>query len=395
MISPGLGPVETARPVQPSVLQIFGTFLRRSENWVYEQTMSLERYHAVFGSRHRQNQEWFPLDELACIDDLPLHARLWDRAVRKRKGFSPFMVTLARDVRPVLIHAHFGPVAAGAVGVAKAIGVPLVASFYGVDMWKHAEGAPGLRRRYADLFAHAAVCLVEGPAAGARLIEIGCDPARIATHRLGVDVRSIGVQPRRPAEGGALCVLMASRFVEKKGLRYGVEAFARVARDNPAMRLTIVGKGTSAREAAIANELNQIARRHGVSEQVRIHGFMPLASLVSLARSHHLLMHPSVHAEDGDAEGGHPVVMTLLAAGGMPILATRHCDIPAIVSDGETGWLVDERDSSGLEAILREIVADPSVLPAFGRRARELVEANYDIRQHPLDDVYDRVLKLT
>jgi colanic acid/amylovoran biosynthesis glycosyltransferase len=76
----------------------------------------------------------------------------------------------------------------------------------------------------------------------------------------------------------------------------------------------------------------------------------------------------------------------------MPILATRHCDIPEIVRDGKTGWLVSERSADEIEAALRNIVRDPSDLEAFGRSARALVEANYDIRSMRLDPVYDRVL---
>jgi colanic acid/amylovoran biosynthesis glycosyltransferase len=103
-------------------------------------------------------------------------------------------------------------------------------------------------------------------------------------------------------------------------------------------------------------------------------------------------MHPSVHAASGDAEGGHPVVLTQAAATGMPMLATTHCDIPEIVVHGQTGWLVPERDVDALVGALLDFAARPRVLPEYGRNARALVEAKYDARRETLDRTYDAAL---
>lgn len=184
---------------------------------------------------------------------------------------------------------------------------------------------------------------------------------------------------------------MASRFVDKKGIPFGVEAFARVARDHSALRLTIVGDTGSRQDAIVKKEIQKIAVRHGVSQQLRVRDFMSLGALQVLAREHDILLHPSIQARSGDAEGGHPVVMTMLAAGGMPILATRHCDIPEVVDHGRSGWLVSERNVDEIEAVLRTIVADPSVLPEMGRYGRQLVQERYDIRTMKLDSIYDTI----
>ncbi len=378
---------------RPTVLNLVATFLPLSENWIYDQATSLERYRAVFAARRLRNLSAFPFEGVHSVAPMSLPWRVRDQILSYRNGRSPFFEKVAERENASLIHAHSGPVGADAVAVARAARVPLVTSFHGVDLWKGDEGLRGLRRKYASLFAHGSLFLVEGPAACAQLAHLGCNAARIVVHRRGVDVASISPHARTLLRGNELRVLMASKFVEKKGLRYGVEAFARVARDTPSMRLTIVGRGSSSGETAIGNELHDIARRYGVASQIETLGFLPLHELQTLAYRHHVFLHPSVRAANGDAEGGHPVVMTMLAASGMPILATRHCDIPEVVSEGRTGWLVEEKDVDGLEGILREVVRDPSVLPAYSRRARELVEGKYDIRKNRLDDIYDEVLK--
>ncbi len=378
---------------RPTILSLVGTFLPLSENWIYDQATNLECYRAVFASRRLRNLSAFTFDRVHSVAPISLHWRVRDQLLKRRKGRSPFFEKIAETENASLIHAHSAAVGTAAVGVARATRIPLVTSLYGVDIWKGDEGVRGLRRKYASLFAHGSLFLVEGPVASGQLAHLGCDPRRIVVHRRGVDVASISPHARTLLRGNELRVLMASRFVEKKGLRYGVEAFARVARDTPSIRLTIVGKGTSAGEIAIAHELHDIARRYGVEGQIETRGFLPLHELQTLAYRHHVFLHPSVRAADGDAEGGHPVVMTMLAASGMPILSTRHCDIPEVVAEGKSGWLVNEKDVDGMEGILRQIIRDPSVLPGYSRSARELVEGKYDIRKNRLDDIYDKVLK--
>jgi colanic acid/amylovoran biosynthesis glycosyltransferase len=376
----------------PTVLQVVRTYLPRTENWIYEQVRHTERYRSVFASKAIANLDAFPFDSIYSGSRASLHVRIFDREIRKRAGYSPYFTAVAERERAAIIHAHGGGIATFVARSAFRSGIPLVVSFYGTDMWTHPDGEAGLRRKYADVFRTGALYLAEGPAAAAQLVRIGCPENRVIIHRLGVDVTAIPFKPRSLADGAELKVLMASRFAEKKGIPYGVEAFCRIARDNPRMSLTLVGDSGSAKDSRSKKEFEAIATRHRVRDQVTILGFMGREELRDLAERHHILLHPSVQARSGDSEGGHPVVMTMLAASGMPILATRHCDIPEIVHDNETGWLVSERNADEIEATLRRIVRDPSMLSEFGFAARQLVETKYDIRSIRLDSVYDRVL---
>ena len=376
----------------PTVLQVVRTYLPKTENWIYEQVRHVERYRSVFAAKATSNLDTFPFDPIYSVSNALPHVRILDREIRKRAGYSPFFSAVAEREGARILHAHGGGIATFVAASAYRSGIPMVVSFYGTDMWTHPDGEAGLRRKYATVFAHGALHLAEGPAAAAQLVRIGCPAENVLVHRIGVDLSAIPFKPRSLKDGAELKVLMASRFVEKKGIPYGIEGFCRVARDNPHMRLTVVGDSGSARDSRVRNEIWKAARRHEVSEQVTILGFMGREELLKLAEQHHILLHPSIQAATGDSEGGHPVVMTMLAASGMPILATRHCDIPEIVHDNETGWLVSERNADEIEATLRSIVRDPSKLSGFGSAARELVEANYDIRSIRLDTVYDRVL---
>lgn len=378
----------------PTVAQDVGAYyLNQSENWIYHQVRHLERFRSIFLAKRTVNRERYPWHPVYSLQDLnPLH-RLWNRFTRNVVGHYTFFAEACRQEGVSLVHAHQGQHALRTLPLARALNVPLVTSFYGRDMFLSPSGEEGLRRRYRDLFASGSAFVAEGPAARARLIRIGCPAEKIHIYRLGIDLDSIAYTPRSVAGDRPLKVLMAARFVEKKGFPYGVEAFCRLAREEPRLRLTIVGDaGERAEQRHIRERLHELVTRYGVGDRVSFVGFLSSSALHELAREHHLFLHPSVHASDGDAEGGHPVVLTEMAASGMPIVATRHCDIPEVVVDGQTGWLCPERSVEALEAALQDALRRPETIAAYGSAGRRLVEHKYDARQKTFDGIYEAVL---
>jgi len=59
---------------------------------------------------------------------------------------------------------------------------------------------------------------------------------------------------------------------------------------------------------------------------------------------------------------------------GMPILSTTHCDIPEVVLDGRSGYLVPEKDIHALSEKLEYLVKHPKIWPEMGQAGREHVE---------------------
>lgn len=376
----------------PVVAHLLSTWLRATENWIHDQVRFTRAFRPLVLAKHLENRDRFAWEPLQALPQHGLLGTAWNRLSHWRTGIYPAFLDAARREGAAVVHAHFGHLGVEALPLGRALGIPVVTSFYGVDMWKHRGGAAGLRERYAELFERGDAFLVEGPAARDRLVEIGAPAEKVVVHRLGIDPERLPFVERCAESGGPLRVLMAARFVEKKGLPYGVAAFCRAALENPDLRLTVVGDARkNGPQARIRAELHAIVARYGMRDRVRFAGMVGLAELQELVRTHHLLVHPSVHAADGDAEGGHPVVLTQAAATGMPMIATRHCDIPEIVVPGETGWLVPERDTDALAAALLDAAACPAALAGYGRRARRLVEEKYDARRNPLDAVYERL----
>jgi colanic acid/amylovoran biosynthesis glycosyltransferase len=92
----------------------------------------------------------------------------------------------------------------------------------------------------------------------------------------------------------------------------------------------------------------------------------------ALLAEHDVYMCPSKRAANGDAEGGSPVALTEAMAMGLFCVGTRHCDIPQLIIDGETGALCAERDVPSMAC----------ALSAIGRRPAESVDVTVRARQH-------------
>ena len=64
---------------------------------------------------------------------------------------------------------------------------------------------------------------------------------------------------------------------------------------------------------------------------------------------------------------------------GLPVISTFHSGIPELIKDGETGFLVPERDVDALAERLEFLIDHPEIWRKIGQAGRRFVEENYNI----------------
>ena len=378
-------------PSGRTVAHYIHNHLLPTEGWISDQISFLKRTRSFVLAKRLSAPPVSAEVPVYALSSLGRMQRAASECMHATTGTYRFFEEACLREGPDVMHAHFGNRALEVLPLARRLRLPLITSFYGRDMSRQPGGQPPLARCYEELFSTGVQFLAEGPAARRRLINLGCPEAKIAIHRLAIDLQRHAFSLRTRALKEPFRVLMAARFIEKKGFEFGVEAFARAARGDRRLSLTIVGEAIHHPEWAIKTRLQEIIRRHDVGDQVRFAGAVSRDELDTLARAHHILLHPSVTAADGDSEGGHPVVMTELAATGMPIIASRHDDIPQVVLDDQSGWLCEERNIGQLIDAIRDASDSPDKLAHFSARARQVAEEKYDGTKNTLDDIYQRV----
>lgn len=140
---------------------------------------------------------------------------------------------------------------------------------------------------------------------------------------------------------------------ERKGGRNVIEAFARVRKQLPGARLTLVG-------GAPRGDLGP-----GITSLGIVHG---QAALAEVLRSASLFVMPSVWEPFG-------IVFLEAMAAGLPCIGANVCAMPEII--GNAGAVVPPNDSAALARAMYEILSDPPAGAERGRAARARYHTRY------------------
>jgi glycosyltransferase involved in cell wall biosynthesis len=365
---------------------LFSTrFLPYSETFVHDELRNHQRYEAEVFCARWINRERFPAPRVHVGGPFYELTRLSPRFDQQlsRGGYD-------------LIHAHFGTGAVYALPFARRHRLPLLVTFHGHDVTLLGSAERFLPRNwpYAAFGPPVLRGLTLGLCASIELLELvrelGVPPEKLRLHRLGVDLERFrpGARGEQQRPGALPLVAMVGRFVAKKGLSYGIRAFAQALRAGAQARLVIAGEGP------LRRELEATIAREGVAGSVTLAGELPHDRVAALLSEAEVLLAPSATTLNGDRESGLLVAKEASAAGAVPI-ATWHGGLPEIVDDGRTGFLLPERDVDGMARRLAQLLGDPELRRRMRAAARAKMEAEYGIgaRVAALEAIYDEVLE--
>lgn len=368
----------------PCVVHGLDCYLPMTENWIFR----LIRYvpgcrQLVVAPRFLDNDFYLPqVEYLRSPLQLPEIAVAGLRRLGQLANavlarlYRPYVRLRLRHRRIAIFHSHFANNGWHYRRLAAALGARHVVSFYGWDYTHLGHVRPRWQGRIRQLFREADLLVCEGPHGAATLAGLGCPAHKIRVCKLGVETDRIPVHARGK-RAGELRLLQIASFREKKGHVYTARAFIEAAADCPGASLTLVGSG----DAAILGEVRGMIASAGLADRFTMLPGIDFSRLHAFMADYHVFIHPSVHTPQMDCEGGAPVVLLDAQATGMPVIATRHCDIPSEVIEGSTGLLVDERDVHGLaDAIRRFCAMEQTEYDAFAAHARAHVIGQFDAR---------------
>lgn len=366
-----------------TVIHTFPVWLEQTQTWIYSQVNELQRLgvdaHVVCD--RTKNLEQFSVANIHCLANERLASQWWHRGLRKLRIGSrqSYLVAAGRKTGAKIVHSHFGNIGWVNLGAVRKLGAKHVVTFYGYDVNLLPIQEPVWRRRYHQLFDEADLFLCEGSHMAHCLVELGCAEHKVKVQHLGVDVEWLEFKPRLWQPGEPLRVLIAASFREKKGISYAVEALGLLSREIP-IELTIIGdagadRASQQEKAKILHALES----SGLKSNTRLLGYQPHAVMLQEAYAHHVFLHPSVTASDGDTEGGAPVSIIEMLATGMPVVSTTHCDIPEVMGDALRYLLAPERNIDSLEKIMRKLIGEPESWSQIAASGRARVTAEYDL----------------
>lgn len=271
-------------------------------------------------------------------------------------------LTLSREIPDDVqrLHAHFIHTPASVARYTSLItGLPWTCSSHARDIWTSPDWE--VREKLAEC-AWAVTCTAHNCAHLAQLAPCS-GHVELVYHGLDFSrLPSPGAQ-RRQRDGrdptDPLIVLSVGRAVEKKGYDDLLDALADLPTELH-WRFVHVGGGP------LRPKLQKRAVRSGIADRIEWLGPQPQQQVIQWYARADLFVLACRVASDGDRDG-LPNVLGEAQSQGLPCLSTRLSAVPELISDGETGLLVEPADPLELAAALERMITDPELR---GRLAR-------------------------
>lgn len=368
---------------EPSVLIYRDDLLGASETFIPLQAESLRHFCPHYVGLRRLPGLLLPESRLHLMSREGIFGGLQRARFRLLGPSQRLKQCLARE-HPVLIHAHFALDGCNALSIARALAIPLVVTFHGYDLTVNDQHHPWLYRMRRGLLTRTGVrFLCVSDFLRRQALTRGFPPETTLTHYTGVDVDFFSPDPRVPR---LPVVLFVGRLVPVKGCEYLIRAMSDTQEVAPDAKLVIIGDGRLRSELerqAVTSLRNFVFL--GVQDAVGVRTWMNRATVFCT---------PSVSVESGATEG-FGMVFAEAQAMGLPVVSFASGGIPEAVADGETGFLVGERDWRALGNRMLLLLRNRELWTQFSKAGQIRTRSMFNIRKQSLalENIYGQVLE--
>lgn len=384
MQRPDCAAEEAKRPV----LIYRDRLLGPSEGFVLAQGEALHRFRPFYVGSKRAEGFTTPPERTFLINRGGRTGRMAE-CIFKVSGWDRHLYRWARSLRPVLLHAHFGPDGIISLPLARMLGIPLLVTFHGYDATTkddHARRSFYLHRKFVRrrscLQQEGAVFVAVSNFIRDKLVSQGFPAERTFVRYIGVDTTQFDACPtveRRPI------VLFVGRLSPEKGCDYLIRAMGLVQEARPESELVILGDGPERDKLeSLAGQLCTRARFLGRQSPEVVRSMLNCAAV---------LCAPSVTVEHGACEGFGLSALEAQAMG-TPVAAFATGGLREAVVHGVTGLIAPERDYYLLAHHIITLLTDTQLARRIGMagRARSMREFNLLRQTAMLENLYTSVL---
>jgi len=274
-----------------------------------------------------------------------------------------------------VINSHFGPfVGFGGLLARAETGVPLVATFRGMDLLKEDALNYGLRR--SEFYDAALEALAEGADVTTYAsdfmrdagIRIGADPATAITIRKGVDLDHFFVASDRAALRAELgverpMILTVAGLIRRKGVDTLIRALARL-RESHDFTLVVCGKGPQ------ASALRDLGEELGIGDRLDFRGTVQRDEI----QRYFAACDVFVLASRMEAAGN--VLLEAMGAG-RPVVTTESGGPAEYVRNERTGFVVPVDDDAAMAERIALLLDDPALQERLGSTGRKVAHEEH------------------
>jgi len=284
-----------------------------------------------------------------------------------------------------VIHSHYWLSGLAARELRRAWDVPVLQMFHTLGQMKNsvanspAEWEPERRiEGEAEAMDCADLLIAATPLERAQMVWLyGADAAKIAVVPCGVDLNLFHPIPPEEAKralglpSSRRIILFVGRIEPLKGIDTLLRAMALVAPQIPHWRedlsVIIIGGAPGAGVDRVNAELARLERLRaelGIEDLITFQGAEVQDTLTYYYSAAEMVVMPSHYESFG-------MVALEAMACGTPVVGSRVGGLAFSIQDGQTGYLVPERDAEALAARIRLLLHDGDLRQQLGRRAAQ------------------------
>lgn len=183
---------------------------------------------------------------------------------------------------------------------------------------------------------------------------IGVDAGHIEILRCGVDPAKFYLKDKSTMNT-VVRIGVIARLVEKKGIDLLINAVEKLKKEGSPVELFIAGSGP------LQKKLFDLSKRKGLSESdVHFLGDIAHTDVPNFLSSLDMFVLPCREDEKGDIDG-IPVVLMEAMLAGVPVVTSNLSGIPELVTDKETGLLIEQNSLEELVGAISSLINDNSL----------------------------------
>ncbi|MCG9973020.1 glycosyltransferase [Christiangramia crocea] len=268
-----------------------------------------------------------------------------------------------------LVFAEYGPTGTRMLPVCKALNLPLIVHFHGVDASRNEVLENNAN--YSELFEYASYVIAVSKQMYSKLLKLGCPQEKLVYNVYGPRDGFFEVSPnfKKPQ------FISIGRFVDKKAPYYLIISFRKVLEKHPDGMLIMAGKGN------LLNACKNLVSYYNLEKNIHFPGVISADEFRGYLRDSRALLQHSIKAEDGDSEGT-PLAVLEASAAGLPVISTNHAGIPDVIIDGKTGFLVEEHDVDGMALKIISLIENIEQAQHMGQSGKKNIRENFTLERH-------------
>ncbi len=167
-------------------------------------------------------------------------------------------------------------------------------------------------------------------------------------------------------------LLAIGRLIETKGFQYLIDAVGILQKRGIQVKLSIIGSG------AWMSKLQKRIQEQNLEKNVQMLGFVTHDAISEHLLQSDIFVMPSIVKEKVLCSDGLPNVVMEAMQHSVPVVATDIAGMRDAVIDGETGYLVPERDAKALADAIAKVIENRENALQMAKNAKELVTRTFD-----------------